>query len=300
MNLRQLRYFLAIVEEGSVTRAAQRLFVAQPSISQQMRALEAELGGQLLERLPTGVRPTAAGRAFLVEARAAVEHADKAHAAARVTLGLEGGELQIATVTSVAYGLLLPVLARWKSVYPNSTLRLRDYGHREELHSAVRSGVAELAIGPAPSDWNGPLISLGWERFLFVLSASDPLAACSKSVRLEALADRDWVTFPTDHGLSELIRSVCAKAGFTPRAAVENGQVATVAHLAASGLGVTLLPENVIPSDVGAAVRAPHEPIVRELTAFTRADPSVLAAAFVKMLQEHPWPSQPNAATVVS
>jgi DNA-binding transcriptional LysR family regulator len=300
MNLRQLRYFLAIVEEGSVTRAAQRLFVAQPSISQQMRALEAELGGSLLERLPTGVRPTSAGRAFLVEARAAVEHADKAHAAARVTLGVQGGEFQIATVTSVAYGLLIPVLARWKSAYPNSKLRLREYGHREELYSAVRSGVAELAIGPVPSDWNGPLTSLGWERFLFVLPASDPLAVRSRSVRLEALADRDWVTFPPDHGLSELICSVCATAGFTPRAAVENGQVATVAHLAASGLGVTLLPENVIPSDLGSTVRLPRAPIARELAAFTRSDPSVLAAAFVEMLEEHPWQSQPTDATVVT
>src|SRR5882672_222310 len=83
MNLRQLRYFTAIADERSFTRAAEQLLVAQPSLSQQIKSLEAELGGQLLERLPTGVRLTAAGQAFLPEARAAVRHADRAAQQAR-------------------------------------------------------------------------------------------------------------------------------------------------------------------------------------------------------------------------
>src|SRR4051794_11182726 len=91
MNLRQLQYLLAIADEGSFTRAAEQLLVAQPSLSQQIKRLEQELGGPLLERLPTGVRLTAAGKAFLPEARAAVTHAERATRNARSALGLEAG-----------------------------------------------------------------------------------------------------------------------------------------------------------------------------------------------------------------
>jgi DNA-binding transcriptional LysR family regulator len=76
MNLRQLRYFMAIADQGSFTRAAEQLLVAQPSLSQQIKSLEQDIGGPLLERLPTGVRLTAAGKALLPEARAAVAHAE--------------------------------------------------------------------------------------------------------------------------------------------------------------------------------------------------------------------------------
>ena len=91
MNLRQLRYILAIADEGSFTRAAERLFVAQPSLSQQIKSLERELGGPLLERLPKGIRLTAAGKAFVPEARAAVAHAERATRDARSALGSRPG-----------------------------------------------------------------------------------------------------------------------------------------------------------------------------------------------------------------
>src|SRR5258706_9209047 len=101
MNLRQLHYLVAIAEEGSFTRAAEQLFVAQPSLSQQIKSLEHELGGPLLERVPTGVRLTAAGKAFLPEARAAVTHADRARRNARSALGLEPGRIQGAPACSL-------------------------------------------------------------------------------------------------------------------------------------------------------------------------------------------------------
>ncbi len=97
VNLLQLRYFVSIAEEGSFTRAAERLLVAQPSLSQHIKSLEHELGGALLERIPKGVRLTAAGKEFLPEARAAIKHADRAKHNARSVFGLEGGELEVAT-----------------------------------------------------------------------------------------------------------------------------------------------------------------------------------------------------------
>src|SRR5437899_352113 len=142
MNLRQLHYLVAIAAEGSFTRAAEQLLVAQPSLSQQIKSLEHELGGPLLERLPTGVRLTAAGKAFLPEARAAVAHADRARRNARSALGLEAGEIEVATVTSVAFGVLPPAFDRWHDRYPGSTSpsspatsSRRDWARRSDTSS---------------------------------------------------------------------------------------------------------------------------------------------------------------------
>src|SRR2546429_9219358 len=114
MNLRQLQYLLAIADEGSFTRAAERLLVAQPSLSQQIKSLERELGGPLLERLPTGVRLTAAGKAFLPGARAAVTNAERARRDARSALGLEAGEPRVATGAPVACGVRPRAFERWR------------------------------------------------------------------------------------------------------------------------------------------------------------------------------------------
>ena len=300
MNLRQLRYFVTIVEEGSLTRAAQRLYVAPPSSSQQIKSLEAELGGPLLERIPSGVRLTEAGKAFLEEARTALRYSERAADAARSVLGLHSGELEIATVTSMAYGVLPGVFARWQEAHPGPRLRLREYIHRDGLYAAVRAGVGDLAVGPRPNSWSGPVFELGWEEFLLILPLSDPLAGGTRPIDLAALADRDWVMFHSDHGLSELIRFACAQVGFTPRAAVQTGQVASAAHLAAAGLGVTLLPDNVVPADLAAAVRRLRSPIVRKVAAFTRQKPSPLASAFLDVLGEHEWQPKPRNATVIA
>jgi DNA-binding transcriptional LysR family regulator len=299
VNLRQLRYLIAIADEGSFTRAAERLLVAQPSVSQQIKSLERELGGPLLERLPDGVRPTAAGKAFLPEARAAVTHAERARRNARSALGLEAGELEVATVTSVAFGVLPPAFERWHERYPATTITLREYAHRRALDEAVRTGVGDIAVGPRPSEWRGPVADLGWEEFVAILPTSDALARSKRPVALEDLAARDWVLFGRDHGLSELILEVCARASFVPRRTIETGQVAAAPYLAAAGLGVTIVPSNVVPAGLHAAVRRLKPPLVRQLVAFTRREWSPLAEAFVDVLQGQAWDPRPRSASVV-
>src|SRR6478752_4662107 len=106
MKFRQLECFIAVVDEGSFTRAARRIGIAQPSLSQHIKALEEELDGTLLERLPRGVSLTPAGRALLPEARIALRAFERGVRGARSTLASEGGELEIATVLSMAVGLL--------------------------------------------------------------------------------------------------------------------------------------------------------------------------------------------------
>ncbi len=299
MNLRQLQYFLAIADEGSFTRAAERLLVAQPSLSQQIKSLEQELGGQLLERLPHGVRLTAAGKAFMADARLAVTHAARAARNARSTLGLASGEIEVATVTSVAFGILPPAFELWHARHPATTVVLREFQHRGALEDAMRSGVGDIAVGPRPTQWTGPVVELGWERFVAVLPRSDPLADRRRALALEDLADRDWVLFGPDHGLTALTLEACTRAGFAPRRTVQTGQVAAAARLAAAGLGVTLIPDNVVPRGLDAAVRDLDPPLVRQLVAFTRQDWSPLAQAFLEVLQAQTWQPRPASASVV-
>src|SRR3712207_3874353 len=127
MTLRQLQYLVTVVDEGSFARAAPALYVSQPTLSQQIRALEREVGGALLERLGRGVRPTPAGEAFLPAARAALAAAERARHSARMVLELEAGELEIATVGTVALGLLPRVMRRWGARYPRRHVRMNEH-----------------------------------------------------------------------------------------------------------------------------------------------------------------------------
>jgi DNA-binding transcriptional LysR family regulator len=294
-----MQYFVAIAEDGSISRSAQRLLVAQPSLSAQIKSLEAELGGALFERIPKGVRLTAAGKAFLPEARAAITHAASATRNARSVLGLDGGELEVATITSVAFGVLPSAFRTWHEHHPATTIALREYTDRNALADAVRMGVADIAVGPQPAQWRGPIIQLGWEQFVVIVPSADPLAATTNPVPLSALADRDWVLFGHGHGLSDLILEACALAGFAPRRTVQTTQVAAASHLAAAGLGVTLIPENVVPTGLDAATRYVQPPLVRKLFVYTRSEWPPLATTFVEALQRLRWPAKPDNATVI-
>jgi DNA-binding transcriptional LysR family regulator len=299
MNLRQMQYFVAVAEDGSISRSAQRLLVAQPSLSQQIKSLEAELGGALFERIPKGVRLTAAGKAFLPEARAAITHAASATRNARSVLGLDGGELEVATITSVAFGILPSAFRTWHEHYPATTIALREYTDRNALAEAVRMGVADIAVGPQPAQWRGPIIELGWEEFVVIVPNTDTLAGTAGAVPLSELADRDWVLFGPGHGLSDLILEACAHAGFAPRRTVQTTQVAAASHLAAAGLGVTLIPDNVAPAGLHAATLHVKPPLIRKLFAYTRSEWSPLATTFVEALQRLRWPTKPDDATII-
>src|SRR3954467_317326 len=172
MNFRQLECFVAVVDEGSFTRAARRVGITQPSLSQHMKALEAELEGALLDRLPRGVSLTPAGRSLLPEARTAVR-------------ALERGGLEIATVLSMAVGYLPQHIGVWHERHPNVSIRLHEFRHRTLLEDAVEQGVADFAVGPQPiRSWDGPLEKVTWEEFVIVVARADELAG-RRSVRLE-------------------------------------------------------------------------------------------------------------------
>ncbi|MHA6765549.1 LysR family transcriptional regulator [Streptacidiphilus sp. PAMC 29251] len=287
-TLRQFEYLAAIVDEGSFTRAAEQLHITQPGLSHQFRALEREVGGPLLERLPRGVRLTPAGRAMLPYARAALADAGRATTAARRAVGVATGELQLATLYSISFGVLPTALGIWRRQYPGVRVRLFEHRRADDLAAAMTEGQADIAIGPPPADWEGPTRHVGAEEFLVVTHHGDPAAAADHApqVRLADLADREWVHFPPDSGLADILDQACATAGFRPRVAVRTEQAPAAANYAAAGLGPTLVPANTVPPHFGGALLRPDPPVSRTLTAYTRTSPDPIAAAFLETLAD--------------
>src|SRR3954470_16779288 len=133
-TLRQLEYLVTVVDTGSFTPAPHLLHVSQPALSHQVRALERDSGGPLLERLPRSVRLTPMGRAMLPHARAALAEADRARTAApAAAAGLDAGEVLVAVVYSVTLGVLPPVLRAWRRDHPLVRVRLLEFPHTDAL-----------------------------------------------------------------------------------------------------------------------------------------------------------------------
>ena len=290
-TLRQFEYFLAVVDEGSFTRAAEQLFVTQPGLSQQVAALERELGGSLFGRLPRTVNLTPTGRALLPHARAAVDAAHRAGAAARAVSGSEGGELRIATVYSTGLGLLPPVLRAWHAENPDVAVRLYEHRHGDALTAAMLAGQADVAVGPMPGSWRGRVRRLGTEEMVLVLppardggSAGDPYSPRAGSVPLARLSESRWVQYAPEHALADVLLDACAAEGFRPAVAVRTEQTAVAPLLAAAGIGPALVPAAVVPAGFGGRVARPVPAVERELAAYTGPEPDRLTARFVALL----------------
>ncbi|QKV97520.1 LysR family transcriptional regulator [Streptomyces sp. NA02950] len=284
MSLRQMEYLVTVVEEDSFTAAAELLGVSQPTLSHQVKALEAEVGGPLLERLSRGVRLTPMGRAYLPHAERAVRSARQARRAARAAAGTEGGELHIATLHALAVGVLPEVFAHWRRERPGVRLLVREYATGDELCERMERGVADLAIGHRPKDWPGPVAPLGREEIVVVVPDGDPLAG-RKSIRLEELADRDWVRCALEPVVEgrRFLDLACQRAGFVPRDGVHTEHSSTAVRMASAGAGIVVTPAHVAAGHGATAVPL-DPPWHRELAAFSRVSLTGAAAAFVTLL----------------
>jgi DNA-binding transcriptional LysR family regulator len=298
MNIRQLECFVAVVDEGSFTRAARAIGIAQPSLSQHIRTLEEELSGRLIERLPRGIALTPAGRTLLPEARAAVRAVERGRRGARAALALEAGELEVATVLSMAVGLLPRYIKVWHERYPNVGIRLHEYRHRSQLQDAVEQGVADFAIGPLPDrSWEGPLAVISWEEFVVVVPPADPLAG-RRSIQLAELADREWVLYHQDHGLAGVLEETCRQAGFSPRGSVRTSQAEGAARLASAGLGPAFVPDNIVLPGIEGSVLRLKPRLIRDVAAYARTEWSPTAAAFIGVLGAEHRPRPAGAVAI--
>jgi DNA-binding transcriptional LysR family regulator len=286
VSLRQLEYFVAVVDDGSFTTAAARLHVSQPGLSHQIQALERQLGGPLLERLSRGVRLTPAGRTALPHARASLAHAERARAGALRASGVDAGELHVGTLFSISVGILPMALRAWRSQYPDVQVRLVEFRRSDDLIAAMEAGRADVAVGPTPAGWPGPARDIGPEEFVVAAATETVLPGTPPRVRMSDLADHPWVHYTPPSGLADVLEAACAQAGFQPHAAVRTEQSASALNLARAGLGITLLPSNVIPPKFDGIIRHPDPPVLRYLSVYTRVRPDPITAAFVDAIAE--------------
>src|SRR6267378_2659329 len=219
VSLRQLEYFVAVVDDGSFTTAAARLHVSQPGLSHQIQALERQLGGPLLERLNRGVRLTPAGRIALPHARASLAHAERARTAALRASGIDAGELHVGTLFSISVGILPGALGIWRLRYPDVSVRLVEFRRSTDLIAAMEAGQADVAVGPTPEGWDGPSREIGAEKFVVTAGPGTELPGTPPTVRIADLADHLWVHYTPPSGLSDILDAACERAGFQPRVA---------------------------------------------------------------------------------
>ena len=283
-----MEYLLAVVEEGSFTRAAQRLSVSQPALSHQIRALERSVGHPLLERLPDSVRLTPMGRAYLPHATAALHSAGEARHVGRPRGEVDRIGLRIAALYSIALGIIPPAVLAWRRRYPDSHVEVLEYGNSGDLAHTMNLGGADVAVSAAPLHWDGPVHVLGREELVVVLAADDPVAADGRrSMPLIELSQRPWVLYAPDNGLAGVVAQACSAAGFIARPAVHTHHTSTAVQLAAAGLGPALVPRNMIEADFHGFLLEPDPPVHRELVAFTTTAEVPHISAFIDILIEH-------------
>jgi DNA-binding transcriptional LysR family regulator len=245
MELRHLRYFVAVADARHFTRAAVALGIGQPPLSQQIQALERELGTALFERKPRALTLTAAGEALLEDARRILRDVDRAsERVRRVTRG-ESGRLRVGMINSAPFHPLIPKIIReFRRAHPQVALSL-DEGPTPQLAAAVRDDVLDVAfvrplIGSAPGLASEIVAD---EDMVVALPSGHPLAK-KPAVSLLALSIEPFVLFPraVGAGLHDEIVSACRAAGFSPRIVQETSQVTSIVNLVAAGLGVSIVP----------------------------------------------------------
>jgi DNA-binding transcriptional LysR family regulator len=276
MELRHLRYFVAVGEECHFGRAAERLHMAQPPLSQQIKQLEAELGVQLLTRSTRRVALTPAGVSYLDHARHILAAVDQAgDEAARVAAG-EVGRLAIGFTGSATYELL-PALARTLDEdFPDLQLDLRGELLTPAQVAGLHDHTLDIAfLRPPVRDPGLDVRLLRREPLIAVLPAAHPLASRT-SVRLADLQDERFITFPSQHRsvVYEAIMDACQHAGFTPARTLEVTETSTLVVFVAAGLGVALVPAAAQHLRVTGAVYLPLAGTTEEveLAVATRAD----------------------------
>jgi DNA-binding transcriptional LysR family regulator len=241
MELRHLRYFIAVAETGSLSRAAEKLFIAQPPLSVQIRQLEDELGAALFMRHPKGVRLTAAGEALLPEARHLVQRAERLRDL--VAPGQGGGSLVLGFVPSAA-GTVIPSLVRTlRERLPALALELVEAISSEQVEALV-AGRIDLGLARAPVRHPRLHVACQMPDPFCLASAADEAALQPGAVDLRAYAERDFVSFTRHRGPAYFDQSIhlCTQAGFSPRIRYEASTVHGVLDLVGAGLGVALVP----------------------------------------------------------
>jgi len=293
MDLRHLRYFACVAEELHFGRAAQRLGMSQPPLSQQIRALEEELGVQLLERTSRRVRLTEAGRQFLPEARATLAQADLAARTARSAHRGDVGRLRLGFSTSVPFiPRVVDALSRFRQAYPQVSLELDELTRDEQL-SRLEQGLLDVAILRTFSkpDLPANMQSLRIQRdgVILAMRQDHALAQRTDALTLDDLRGEPLILFGAVNGagFNERLIEQCRALGFAPNVAIETASFATLLGLTAAGLGITILSRSFMRLNVETLAFKPLDvPFTSELLMLHMDLPSAATSNFRRMIAE--------------
>jgi DNA-binding transcriptional LysR family regulator len=289
MELRHLRYFVSLAETLHFRRAAERLSIAQPALSQQIQQLERELGVQLLERTQRRVALTEAGVVFLERARMTLAEAAEAIRLARLAGRGEVGHLGVGAVTSALYGIFPEVVREFRERHRHVHLTLHELPGNEQTR-ALRAGRIQVSFLRPPVDETEIEVRIiTREPWVVALPTAHRFAARQR-VGLRALADEPFIAFPRElaPGIYDQVISMCQRAGFSPRI-VQEAQMQTIVSLVAAGIGVALVPSTLQNlSRKGLVYKAlTGAPSKLELAvAWRREDRSPLLAQFLAVVKE--------------
>jgi len=289
MDLRHIRYFLAVAEAGTVTRAAELLHVSQPAISRQIRDLEREIGVVLFERVGRNVRLTGPGEDLLADGRAMLRQAETLRNHARALTAGESGVLRVGATPQTLERLFPALLAQTQKVLPDVKVRLHE-GTTQSLIDDLRAGQIHLAITAYWPEWESSARILGVANLLAVYSSAHRREA--KQIELKELADKSLLLLKRGFGSRDLFDAACHVAHIRPSIFLESSSPGTLLRLAKAGHGTAVIPASVQVEDRDLAVRAiAHEGRVFELPFAVHWNPlrnlPRYAERFVDLLETH-------------
>jgi len=266
MDIRQMRYFVAVAEERSFSRAADRLHISQPPLSQQIKNLEEELDAQLFHRLPRGVALTAAGTAFLKSCRSILAQIRQAaQETTQIAAGMMG-TLRVGTVSSALVHALPRIIQNVSESMPGTKIELMELSSHEQTQALLRD---ELDVGVlhTPVETTGLLTYVVLKEPFSAVVPGQHRLALNSSVRVEELAREEFVFFPRSlaSGLFDKVVSLCMEAGFSPHIAHTARHQSSILQMVTLGLGITIVPQSLKRIYNGNAVFLPLEDAAQHL-----------------------------------
>lgn len=246
LELRHLRYFVAVAEELHFGRAAERLGIAQPPLSQQIQRIERELGVQLFDRSRRQVRLTAAGRTLLEQARPVIAGAEQAATATKEAAAGRRGSIAIGFVGSATYRALPAIVRRYRDQYPDVRLQLYEMTTAGQVEALGNMTIQAGIVRPPLNQPGLQLETILREQLVVALPEGHPLAGAAL-IDPSDLEGETLVMFPREQGsgLYDQIISLCLASGFSPRIGQTATQMQTIVALVAAELGIAIVPESV-------------------------------------------------------
>jgi DNA-binding transcriptional LysR family regulator len=297
MEIRQLRYFLAVAEDLHFTRAAQRLHIAQPALSQQIRQLEEEVGAKLLERTNRRVALTPAGETFRVRAALVVEQANRALSEASQIGRGEAGTVSIGFVSSAVYGVLPDLLRHFRESVPAAKVELQELEPAEQLEGIEQFRLDLGLMHAALHESTLGSVVVSSDRLIAAIPEGHP-AARSSQVSLRDLAGETFF-IPKRHshsGYYEIVLAACKSAGVVPARIQPTRLLQTAVALVAGGLGVTLVPQsfdgNLYIKGVLYRPLAGTAPVARLIAVWNKENNSPLMARLKNELRQLSMPNR--------